>query len=124
MRIADTVHTAQVDIDRLQARISELPNDAHVELSLDDGRVLAGIVSGQPTIQQFFDRSGREGSNAVVRLEQPALDAPEQAGWTDLFLDRIVRVRALDRGELERTYLPQRHLRQDAAGASSASPQG
>lgn len=115
MRIADTVYTAQVDIDRLQARIVELPNDAHVQLTLDDGRVLTGIVSGRPTIQQFFDRSGREGSNATVRLEQPALDAPERAGWTDVFLDRIVDIRALDRGELERTYLPQAGLRGDAS---------
>lgn len=104
MRIADTVYTAQVDIDRLQARIFELPNDAHVQLTLDDGRVLAGIVSARPTIQQFFDRSGREGSNATVRLEQPALYVPEAAGWIDVFLDRIVDIRALDRGELERTY--------------------
>ncbi|GAB2508205.1 DUF3247 family protein [Lysobacter humi (ex Lee et al. 2017)] len=121
MRTADTVYTAQVDIDRLQARIFELPNDAHVELTLVDGRVLAGIVSGRPTIQQFFDRSGREGSNATVRLEQPALDAPERAGWIDLFLDQIVQVRALDRGELERTYLPHGHGPQNGAGAHPPS---
>lgn len=101
MRIADTVYTAQVDIDRIQALILELHNDAHVALRLDDGSELRGIVAYRPTLQQFFDRSGREGSNATVRLEHPALEAPEQAGWIDVFLDRIVKVRHLDRHELE-----------------------
>jgi hypothetical protein len=104
MRIADTVYTRQVDIDRIQALIIALNNDDHVALTLDDGRVLRGIVAYKPTIQQFFDRSGREGSNATVRLDQPALEAPEQAGWIDVFLDRVVSVRHLDRHELEPWY--------------------
>ena len=79
MRIAPRVYTAQVDIDRLQARIFELPNDQHVELTLDDGRVLRGIVAARPMTMQFFDADGREGTNGTVRLEQPALERPEQA---------------------------------------------
>lgn len=106
MRTADTVYTRQQDIDRIQALIVELDNDDRVELTLDDGRVLRGIVAFKPTIQQFYDRGGREGSNAIVRLDQPALDAPEQAGWTDVFLDRVVRLRHLDRHELEPWYPP------------------
>lgn len=101
MRIADHVYTDQADIDRIQARIFELPNDQHVELEFEDGRVLRGIVSVRPTIQMFFDRAGREGANATVRLVQPALDDPEGAGWIDVFLDRVTRVRHLDRHELE-----------------------
>lgn len=100
MRIADTVYTRQVDIDRIQGLIAGLHNDDHVALALDDGRVLRGIVAMKPTIQQFFDRDGREGSNAIVRLDQPALEAPERAGWVDVFLDRVVAVRHLDRHEL------------------------
>lgn len=101
MRIADTVYTAQVDIDRIQTLIVMLDNDDRVALRLDDGRELRGIVAHKPTIQQFFDRSGREGSNATVRLDQPALENPEAAGWIDVFLDRVVEVRHLDRHELE-----------------------
>ena len=101
MRIAPRVYTAQVDIDRLQARIFELPNDQHVELTLDDGRVLRGIVAARPMTMHFFDADGREGTNGTVRLEQPALERPEQAQWVDLYLDQIVSVRHLDRHEIE-----------------------
>lgn len=101
MRIADTVYTSQADIDRIQALIVELSNDDRVELTLADGRVLRGIVALKPTIQQFFDRSGREGSNATVRLDQPALEASEQAGWIDVFLGDVVGLRHLDLHELE-----------------------
>ena len=106
MRIAPRVYTAQVDIDRLQSRIFELPNDQHVELTLDDGRVLRGIVAARPMTMQFFDADGREGTNGTVRLEQPALERPEQAQWVDLFLDQIVSVRHLDRHEIEPRLAP------------------
>lgn len=101
MPVPETVYTAQADIDRMQALIPQLHNDAHVALHLDDGSELRGIVSMRPTLQLFLDGHGREGSNAIVRLVQPALDAPERVGWIDLFLDRIVAVRQLDRHELE-----------------------
>ena len=101
MRTAPRVYTAQVDIDRLQALIFALPNDQHVQVTLDDGRVFTGIVAGRPMTMQFFDPDGREGTNGTVRLEQPALEHPEQARWVDLFLDQIVEVRQLDRGEIE-----------------------
>ena len=46
----------------------------------------------------FFGPDGREGTNAVVRLEQPALERPETAGWLDVWVDRIHEVRRLDPG--------------------------
>lgn len=101
MRIAPRVYTDQVDIDRLQALTFELPNDRHVQLTLVDGRVFTGIVSGRPMTMQFFDPDGREGTNGTVRIEQPALDAPEEARRVDLFLDQIAEIRPLDRGELD-----------------------
>ena len=104
MRIAEHVFTRQDDIDRIQALILELDNDDRVELRMADGRQLRGIVAHKPTIQQFFDRHGREGSNATVRLDQPALEAPEQAGWIDVFLGDVASVRHLDRHELEPWY--------------------
>ncbi|TZF88235.1 DUF3247 family protein [Cognatilysobacter lacus] len=100
MRIAPRVYTDQADIDRLQALISELPNDRHVQLTLDDGREFVGVVSGRPVAMQFFDPDGHEGTNGIVRIEQPAMEQPEQARWVDLFLDQIIAVRPLDRGEL------------------------
>jgi hypothetical protein len=99
MRIAPRVYTAQADIDRLQALIPELPNDRRVEVVLTDGRVFTGVVAARPMTTQFFDADGNEGTNGVVRLEQPALDRPEEARWVDLYLDQIEAVRPLDRGE-------------------------
>lgn len=104
MRIADTVYTDQADIDRIQALIVDLDNDDRVALTLADGRVVRGIVALKPSILQFFDRHGREGSNATVRLDQPALEAPDQAGWIDVMLGDVVAVRHLDRRELEPGY--------------------
>lgn len=101
MRTAPRVYTRQVDIDRLQSMIFALPNNQHVQVTLDDGRVFTGIVAGRPMTMQFFDPDGREGTNGTVRLEQPALEDPEQARWVDLFLDQIVEVRPLDRHEIE-----------------------
>ena len=118
MRIAEHVYTRQVDIDRIQALIVELSNDQHVALRLDDGSEIRGVVAYKPTIQQFFDRSGREGSNATVRLERLALDEPETAAFIDLFLDRVVAVRHLDRHELE----PWHPSRSDASAGAGAAP--
>ncbi|WP_162823803.1 DUF3247 family protein [Lysobacter sp. TY2-98] len=99
MRIAPRVYTAQPDIDRLQAIALELPNDEHVQVTLDDGRVFTGIVAARPITQQFYDANGDEGTNGAVRLEQSALEHPEDARWVDLYLDQIVEVRHLDRDE-------------------------
>ena len=101
MRIAPRDNTEQADIDRLQALIPQLANDRRVELTLADGRVFTGIVAARPMTMQFFDADGREGTNGVVRLEQPALDEPEQARHVDLFLDQIEAIRPLDRHELD-----------------------
>lgn len=95
-RSADRVHTDPAEVARLEARIAELPNGAHVVLKLDDGEQASGIVAARPVAQLFFGPDGTEGTNAVVRLEDPAMDAPEQAGWRDLWVDRIVSVRRLD----------------------------
>ncbi|PCR31580.1 hypothetical protein CQA89_32930, partial [Klebsiella pneumoniae] len=44
----------------------------HVEIELEDGAHLVGIVGARPSLQQFFDIEGREGTNGTVRLEKPA----------------------------------------------------
>lgn len=94
-RIADRVHTDPAEIARIEALIAELCEGAHVALELDDGRRISGTVAERPTTQQFFDAHGTEGTNAVVRIEDPALRQPEQAGWWDVWVDSIVQLRRL-----------------------------
>lgn len=97
MRIAPQVYTRSSDIERLRLQVADLDNGAHVELELDDGRHLTGIVAARPTLLTFFDPAGKEGTNASVRLENPALEAPDATpGPFDVWLDRVVRIRRLD----------------------------
>lgn len=97
MRNANRVYTSAADIDGLRAKVAALPNGAHVELELEDGERLVGIVAGRPMLQQFFDFEGHEGTNATVRVERPALDHPTHTpAPRDVWLDRIVTVRRLD----------------------------
>lgn len=97
MRNANRVFTAEADIEQLRAKVAALPNGAHVELELEDGERLVGIVAARPMLQQFFDFSGREGTNGTVRLERPALDDPDHTpAPRDVWLDRISVVRRLD----------------------------
>lgn len=97
MRNAQHVYTAAADLERLRANVAALPNGAHVELELEDGERLAGIVAARPMLQLFYDFDGREGTNGTVRVERPALDHPlHTPAPRDVWLDRIVRVRRLD----------------------------
>lgn len=96
MRVSPHVYTGRDEIARLRALTGELGNGDHVALHLDDGEIVRGIVSGRAMLQQYFDAHGREGTNGTVRLEQPALEAPEGAGWRDVWLDRIVEIRRID----------------------------
>lgn len=96
MRTAEHVYTRAEDLQRLREKIEALPNGAHVEIELDGGEHLVGIVGARPSLQQFFDRSGSEGTNATVRLEKPALYHPRATpAPLDLWLDRIVRIQRL-----------------------------
>lgn len=95
-RLADRVHTDPAEVARIEALIAALPNGAHVALRLDDGREVNGVVAARPIAQLFFDATGTEGTNAVVRIEDRALDRPEQAGWWDVWVDSIVSLHRLD----------------------------
>ena len=92
-RIADRVYTDQFDIDRLEATIRALDIGDRVSLLMEGGEVVQGIVAAKPSVQVFLDPAGREGINAVVRIEEPALERPETAGWRDLWVDAIREVR-------------------------------
>ncbi|MGH8075206.1 MAG: DUF3247 family protein [Lysobacter sp.] len=97
-RNAEHVYTGADDLERIRQHIEQLPNGAHVRLRLQDGGELEGIVAARPIAQLFFGPDGNEGTNAVVRLEQPALPRPEEAGWRDLWVDRIRSIERLDPG--------------------------
>lgn len=95
-RDAERVHTDPAAIARIQRWIEQLPNGAHVSLLLDDGVEVSGIVAARPMAQLFFGPDGAEGTNAVVRLEQPAMYRPERAHIDDVWLDRVVLIRRVD----------------------------
>lgn len=95
-RNAEHVHVDPVEVARIRELVQLLPNGAHVVLQMVDGGTLEGIVAARPVAQLFFGPDGTEGTNAVLRLEQPALNAPEAAGWRDVWVDRIAAVRRLD----------------------------
>lgn len=97
MRNANRVFTSAEDLERLRAKVAALPNGAHVELELEDGERFVGIVAGRPSLQQFFDFEGHEGTNGTVRIERPALEHPMATpAPRDVWLDRIHVVRRLD----------------------------
>ena len=92
-RIADRVYTDADQIARLEGVIRQLSDGDRVSLLLEDGEVVQGTVAMRPTPQVFFDHAGREGINAMVRVEDEALVHPESARWRDLWVDRIREVR-------------------------------
>ncbi|KAF1008208.1 MAG: hypothetical protein GAK28_01187 [Luteibacter sp.] len=91
-READTVHTDPVSIQRLDALVKDLPDNAKVVLHLRDGGRVEGIVAVMPTVQDFVDDKGVEGLNGVVKL----IDNDRPAWSATVKLDTIVRVEHLD----------------------------
>ena len=91
-RTAERVYTDDADIARLEALVTELPDEARVELLLADGSSVTGTVSVRPTVQTFLDPRGEEGINGVVRIDDAA--DPSRLHW--VWLDRIREVRRLD----------------------------
>ncbi len=90
-QFAERIHTDQAQIQALEALILQLPGQAHVRIELHDGSVCFGTVSVRPSIQQFRDADGNEGSNAQVRIDD--LDDPARHRY--LWLDEIRSVRQL-----------------------------
>lgn len=91
-READTIHTDQGSIARLQALVRDLPDNAKVRLQLRDGSTVTGIVAVVPTLQNFVDAAGTEGANGVVKL----IDNDRSAWSATVSLDTIARVEHLD----------------------------
>lgn len=85
--IVDRVHTDQHEIARIESLIARLSDESIVELTLDDGRKLSGLVTVRPTVQTFRDASGREGVNSLLRLEDPKQPGQSQQVWLDQVTD-------------------------------------
>jgi hypothetical protein len=89
-RVAPQVHVDPARIDRLEQLALQLPQDGQVQVLLDDGRELRGIVSATPSMQVFFDSQGREGLNAVLQIEAFLDDGrPHQGGVHRIWLDEV-----------------------------------
>lgn len=82
-QLADHVHTDPIEIARLETLITQLPSEARVVLTLDDGRELRGTVAVRPTVQLFRDYHGQEGNNALLRLDDADNPAHAQYVWLD-----------------------------------------
>jgi hypothetical protein len=93
-RDAPRVYADPVAIARLEKVAVQLPQDARVEVELDDGSRLRGMVSMTPTVQSFFDPDGNEGLNGVARIECEA-DGAATGQSQYLWLDTIGNVEQL-----------------------------
>jgi hypothetical protein len=85
--IAERVHTDQAEIALIESRIMELNDEAIVELSLSDGRKLQGVVTVRPSVQTFRDPDGREGINALLRLDDLHEPGKTHHIWVDQVTD-------------------------------------
>lgn len=74
-------------IARLNALIHALDDEEQVRITLDDGRVLAGVVATRPSLQVFRPDDGDQGYNALLRLEPLKGDAAPHYLWLDRVID-------------------------------------
>ena len=86
--IAERVHTDQGEIALIESRIMELNDAVAVELSLSDGRKLQGVVTVRPSVQTFRDADGREGINALLRLD----DLHEPGKTHHIWLEQVTDI--------------------------------
>ena len=91
-RQAEHVYTDQPTIARFNRMVEHLQNGARVRLHLTDGSTCEGVVAARPTVQEFFDGAGNEGSNGVVRLEHLGTSEWERYVW----FGQIERIEHLD----------------------------
>lgn len=83
-RIAPRVHTDAASIQRLKALQKALDGELVATLRLSDGRTVNGTIPERPTLQQFFDPEGNEGTNGLLPLDIPG------QGLRLLWLDEVV----------------------------------
>jgi hypothetical protein len=118
-RVAPRVYVAAADIAALEATCLQLLSNERVQLLLEDGTQLLGVVETMPGVQAFFDPAGREGMNALLRLEGFLADGrPHPDGVYDIWLDQV---RAVTR--LPNPSPPQTSTRAHPADPNAPTPQ-
>ena len=86
-RQAEHVYTDPDTIARFEAMVASLQNGARVRLRLVDGSVCEGVVTERPTVQQFYDGNGEEGTHGVVHLEHLGSSDWHRFVWFDQIAD-------------------------------------
>lgn len=66
---AERVHTRQPDIERLSSLCDALEEEEHVTVTLANGNIVSGVLLVKPGLQTFIDPTGKEGMNAVLKLD-------------------------------------------------------
>ena len=94
-RTAERVHVDGAGIEWLNAMAERLPDEARVRLTMTDGSQATGVVVARPILQSFLDREGREGFNAVLRID--SLSQPVRT--RSLWLDEVAQVQSLPKDE-------------------------
>lgn len=94
-KYAKHVYTEQSQIATLEHWLGQLPDEARVQVTLDDGSRVLGTVAARPTVQTFRDEAENEGANGLLRLDD--LDNPVQQHL--IWLDTIRDVRPLPSGD-------------------------
>jgi len=84
---ADRVHTRQQDIERLSSLCDALQQEARVTVTLANGASVAGVVLAKPGLQTFIDHEGREGVNAVLKLDNIGGMGVVRYFWLDDVVD-------------------------------------
>ena len=84
---ADRVHTRQQDIERLSSLCDDLEQEARVTVTLASGASVSGVVLAKPGLQTFVDHEGREGVNAVLKLDDIGGMGMVRYFWLDDVVD-------------------------------------
>lgn len=82
--IVPHAYTTPDEVEWVQRQIAVLPANAHVALHMRDGRRIEGVMMDRAQLQDVVDRDGREGIDALLRLNVPSADP--FAGGTGLTL--------------------------------------
>lgn len=90
-RFAQVVCRRSEEIRRNTRLVTELPSCERVRVVERDGKEFTGTVVERPALQVFEDARGREGINALLRIDDPS--APP---WSaELWLSDIRTVESL-----------------------------
>lgn len=75
------IHTSQADLDAIEGRIRQLHDEAIVRVTLANGDRFEGVVAVRPIVETFRDVDGKEGHNALLRLDDRTGDQSPHYLW-------------------------------------------